>query len=79
MRLYKVVSDSSRVYQPNTIISSDKLIDDFLNKCYNTEDAEFLGWLNTLKEYDTDDSVSQAIEVICDAWDMQLDDLTIMK
>ena len=79
MRLYKVVSDSSRGYQPNTIITSDKLIDDFLNKCYNTEDAEFLGWLNTLKEYDTNDSVSQAIEVICDAWDMQLDDLTIMN
>ena len=79
MRLYKVVSDSSRVYQPNTIITSDKLIDDFLNKCYNTEDAEFLGWLNTLKEYDTNESVSQAIEVICDAWDMQLDDLTIMN
>lgn len=79
MKLYKVISDSSRVYQPNTIITSDKLIDDFLNKCYNTEDTEFLGWLNTLKEYDTDDSVSQAIEVICDAWDMQLDDLTIVN
>lgn len=79
MKLYKVISDSGNVYQPNTIITSDKLIDDFLKMCYNTEDAEFLGWLNTLKEYDTDDSVSQAIEVICDAWDMQLDDLTIMN
>lgn len=79
MKLYKVISDSSRWYQPNTIITSDKLIDDFLKMCYKTEDAEFLGWLNTLKEYDTDDSVSQAIEVICDAWDMQLDDLTIVN
>jgi len=74
MKTYKVISDIENIYQPNTIITSDTLINDFLNTCNETEDADLIGWLYTLKETDTDNSIAQAIAFITDAWDIQLED-----
>lgn len=75
MKTYKVISDSENVYQPNTIISSDTLINDYLDTCNQTEDADLIGWLYTLKESNTDNSITQAIEFITDAWDIELEEI----
>ena len=74
MKTYKVISDIENIYQPNTIITSDTLINDFLNTCNETEDADLIGWIYTLKETNTDNSIAQAIAFIADAWDIQLED-----
>ena len=60
---------------PNTIITSDTIINDFLVCCNQTEDADFLGWLYTLKETNTDNSISQAITFIADTWNIQLEEI----
>lgn len=75
MKIYKVISDIENIYQPNSIITSDKLINDFLNTCNETEDADLIGWLYTLKENNTNNSITQAIEFITDAWNIQLEEI----
>ena len=74
MKTYKVISDIENIYQPNTIITSDTLINDFLNTCNETEDEDLIGWIYTLKDTNTDNSIAQAIAFIADAWDIQLED-----
>lgn len=75
MKTYKVISDIENVYQPNSVITSDKLINEFLECCNETEDADLLGWIYTLKETNTDNSITQAIEFITDAWNIQLEEI----
>lgn len=75
MKTYKIIADSKNVYLPNTIITSDTLINDFLVCCNQTEDADLLGWLYTLKETNTDNSISQAITFITDEWDIKLEEI----
>ena len=75
MKTYKVISDIENIYQPNTIITSDTLINDFLNTCNETEDADLIGWLYTLKESNTDNSIAEAMAFITDAWDIQLEEI----
>lgn len=75
MKTYKVISDSENVYQPNTIISSDTLINDYLVCCNETENADLIEWLYTLKENNTDNSITQAISFIADAWDIHLEEI----
>ena len=75
MKTYKIIVDNENVYLPNTIITSDTLINDFLVCCNQTEDADLLGWLYTLKETNTDDSISQAITFIADTWNIQLEEI----
>lgn len=76
MKTYKVISDSGEVYQPNSIITSDTLINDYIDVSNQTEDADLIGWLYTLKQTDTDNSIAQAIAFITDAWDIQLEEIT---
>lgn len=75
MKTYKIIADSKNVYLPNTIITSDTIINDFLVCCNQTEDADLLGWLYTLKETNTDNSISQAITFIADTWNIQLEEI----
>ena len=75
MKKYKVIADKENVYQPNTIITSDTIINDYLACCNKTEDADLIGWLYTLKETNTDNSISQAITFITDTWDIQLEEI----
>lgn len=75
MKTYKVISDSGEVYQPNSIITSDTLINDYIDVSNETEDADLIGWLYTLKQTDTDNSIAQAIAFITDAWDIQLEEI----
>ena len=75
MKKYKVIADIENVYQPNTIITSDTLINDFLVCSNQTEDADLIGWIYTLKETNTDNSISQAITFITDEWDIKLEEI----
>lgn len=75
MKKYKVIADIENVYQPNTIIISDTIINDYLERCNQTEDADLIGWLYTLKETNTDNSISQAITFITDEWDIKLEEI----
>lgn len=75
MKTYKIIADILNIYQPNTIITSDILINDYLKRCNDTEDADLIGWLHTLKETNTDNSIAQAIAFIADAWDIQLQEI----
>lgn len=75
MKTYKIIADSKNVYLPNTIITSDTLINDFLACCNQTEDADLLGWLYTLKETNTDNDITMAITFIADTWNIQLEEI----
>lgn len=75
MKTYKVISDIENIYQPYSIITSDKLINDYLECCNETEDADLIGWLYTLKETNTDNSIAQAMAFITDAWNIQLQEI----
>lgn len=75
MKTYKIIADSKNVYLPNTIITSDTLINDFLVCCNQTEDADLLGWLYTLKETNTDNDITMAITFIADTWNIQLEEI----
>lgn len=75
MKKYKVIADIENVYQPNTIITSDTIINDYLAYCNKTEDADLIGWIYTLKETNTDNSISQAITFITDEWDIKLEEI----
>ena len=75
MKKYKVIADIENVYQPNTIIISDTIINDYLERCNKTEDADLIGWIYTLKETNTDNSISQAITFITDEWDIKLEEI----
>lgn len=75
MKTYKIIVDSENVYLPNTIITSNTLINDFLVCCNQIEDADLLGWLYTLKETNTDDSITMAITFIADTWNIQLEEI----
>ena len=61
MKTYKVIADIENIYKPNSIITSDTLINDYLERCNQTEDADLIGWIYTLKETNTDNSITQAI------------------
>lgn len=75
MKIYKVISDIENTYQPNSVITSNKLINDFLNTCNETEDADLIGWLYTLKENNANKSIEEAITFITDAWNIQLEEI----
>ena len=75
MKTYKIISDSENVYQPNTIITSDTLINDFIDTCNERENADLIEWLYTLKESNTDNSITQAISFIADAWNIHLEEI----
>ena len=75
MKTYKVIADSENVYLLNTLITSDTLINDYLVCCNQKEDADLIGWLHTLKEANTDNSIAQAVAFIADAWDIQLEEI----
>ena len=75
MKKYKVIADKENVYKPNTIITSNTIINDYLTCCNQTEDADLIGWIYTLKETNTDNSISQAITFITDTWDIQLEEI----
>lgn len=75
MKIYKVISDIENTYQPNSVITSNKLINDFLNTCNETEDADLIGWLYTLKENNTNNSIEEAITFITDAWNIKLEEI----
>ena len=75
MKIYKVISDIENTYQPNSVITSNKLINDFLNTCNETEDADLIGWLYTLKENNANNSIEEAITFITDAWNIQLEEI----
>lgn len=75
MKTYKIIADSKNVYLPNTIITSDTLINDFLACCNQTEDADLLGWLYTLKETNTDNDITMAITFIAETWNIQLEEI----
>lgn len=75
MKTYKIISDILNIYQPNTIITSNILINDYLKRCNDKEDADLIGWLHTLKEANTDNSIAQAMAFITDAWNIQLEEI----
>ena len=75
MKTYKVIADIENIYKPNSIITSDTLINDYLERCNQTEDADLIGWIYTLKETNTDNSITQAIIFITDTWDIQLEEI----
>lgn len=50
-------------------------INDYIDVSNETEDADLIGWLYTLKQTDTDNSIAQAIAFITDAWDIQLEEI----
>ena len=57
MKTYKVIADSENVYLPNTLITSDTLINDYLVCCNQKEDADLIGWLQTLIKNDRQDKI----------------------
>lgn len=75
MKTYKIIADIENIYKPNSIITSDTLINDFLVCCNQTEDADLIGWIYTLKETNTDNSITQAITFIADTWNIQLEEI----
>lgn len=68
---YMILSDSSFVYEKNSIISADRLIDDYIDCCCNNrETLGTIEWLNKLKEnrqYDI------AMDFISDAWGLEVE------
>lgn len=62
---YKVLGDSENIYEEGTIIFDEDLINDFLDCCNQTEDADYIGWLMNLPK-------DEAVEEICSAWGIRL-------
>lgn len=75
MKKYKIVHDGENVYADGTIISSDSLIEDYLDVCNSTEDADLIGWLYTLKQRNTEQSIRQAIYFIADMWNIEIEEI----
>lgn len=74
MKTYKIIADSGNIYPKNTIITSNTLIDEFLKWCNTIENADFIGWINNLKQTNTDTSITMAINFIADIWNLQLEE-----
>lgn len=75
MKNYKIVHDVENVYADGTIISSDNLIEDYLDVCNSTEDADLIGWLYTLKQRNTEKSIRQAVDFIADMWGIKIEEI----
>ena len=75
MKTYKIISDSGNVYPKNTIITANTLIEEYLECCNTIEDADLIGWLNNLKETNTDNAITMAITFIADTWNIQLEEI----
>lgn len=74
MKKYKIVHDGENVYSDGTIISSDNLIEDYLDVCNSTEDADLIGRLYTLKQRNTEQSIRQAADFIADMWNIEIEE-----
>lgn len=72
MKTYQIIADSGNVYPKNTIITANTLIEEYLECCNTIEDAYLIGWLNTLKETNTDKSITTAINFITEMWGITL-------
>jgi len=71
-RTYKVKYDSGDIYT-NKIVTSNQLINDFLEVSNEFEDADLIGWLQTLIKNDRQD---EGVDFICNAWDLILENET---
>ena len=75
MKTYKIIADNGNVYPKNTIITANTLIEEYLECCNTIEDADLIGWLNTLKETNTDNSITMAINFITEMWGINLEEI----
>lgn len=75
MKTYKVIEDKGEVYKKNQIITSDELIEDYLDVRNDKEDADLLGRIITLKTKDTGNSIDTAVQFITDAWGLTLEEI----
>ena len=75
MKTYKIIADSGNVYPKNTIITANTLIEEYLECCNTIEDADLIGWLNNLKQTNTDNSITIAINFITEMWGINLEEI----
>ena len=75
MKTYKIIADNGNVYPKNTIITANTLIEEYLECCNTIEDADLIGWLNNLKQTNTEESITIAITFIADTWNIQLEEI----
>lgn len=66
MAKYKIIYDREDIYHKGEIYDGKELISQFVETCNEIEDADFIGYIQTIDE---DEAISQ----ICDLWDMQME------
>ena len=69
-RTFKVVYDANNTLK-SEIITSNELINLFLQTANDNEDAELIGWITTLLQTDKQE---EAVEFVSDLWDIELEE-----
>ena len=69
-RRFKVVYDANNTLK-SEIITSNELINLFLQTANDNEDAELIGWITTLLQTDKQED---AVEFVSDLWDIELEE-----
>ena len=72
-KTFKVVPDAENVLTDKTM-TANELINMFLNDAKEDEDAELLGWLTSCLNDDNDEK-DDAVDFICEMWDMELEEV----
>ena len=67
-RVYRIYGSHDTEYT----ITSNKLIDDFINECGKYEDADTIGWLMSLRDTDRQE---EAVEYITELLEIDLEEI----
>lgn len=68
MAKFKVIRDDEHIYTEGQIITDSQIIADYLNAAAQTEDADLIGWIQTLHPTD-------AAYEISDIWDIVIEEI----
>lgn len=69
---YKVISDEGQVYEPDSIITSTGLVEDYIACLNEIEDKELIEYLNHLIE---NNYHATAVKFIQEMWNIQLEEI----
>lgn len=76
VKAYKILNNNVYVSgNPQNIVTSDELIDEFLSGMDENEDADLIGWMLTNKKKGTSHSIDECISFISSAWELDIKEI----
>ena len=76
VKTYKILNNNVYVSNnPQNIVTSDELIDEFLSGMDENEDADLIGWMLTNKKKGTSLSIDESITFISSAWELDIEEI----